>query len=205
MATFGYDAGNVANSRGHLTSVANGNSTTNYASSALYPAHGGIAQFAMGNSVTPWVNYNSRLQMTASQAVIAYDPSKYLFLEEPDWGTTNNNGNLQSVTVHAGGPAPLANLPVFTTTFGYDAVNRIGGAWDGNNYARGYNYDAYGNMWVTGPWGGPWSGSTPTSNVYDGSNRIAGGSYDAAGNQLVVNGDTIAYDAENRQVSATDT
>lgn len=53
----------------------------------------------MGNSVTPWFNYNSRLQMTASQAVIAYDPSKYLFVEEPDWGTTNNNGNLQSVTV----------------------------------------------------------------------------------------------------------
>ena len=31
-ATFGYDAGNVANSLGHLTSVANGNSTTNYTS-----------------------------------------------------------------------------------------------------------------------------------------------------------------------------
>ncbi len=32
------------------------------------------------------------------------------------------------------------------------------------------------------------------------NNRINGASYDAAGNQLVVNGDTLSYDAENRQV-----
>jgi hypothetical protein len=69
-----------------------------------------------------------------------------------------------------------------------------------HNHAR---YDPYGNMWVNPTSGGPWSGSTPTSNAFT-NNRINGASYDAAGNQTVVNGDTLTYDAENRQSAATD-
>jgi RHS repeat-associated protein len=40
--------------------------------------------------------------------------------------------------------------------------------------------------------------------VFNTQNRITGASYDAAGNQVVVNGDTAVYDAENRQVSLTE-
>jgi hypothetical protein len=40
--------------------------------------------------------------------------------------------------------------------------------------------------------------------VFDAStNRIVGGSYDANGNMLNVQGATLAYDVENRVVSAT--
>lgn len=48
------------------------------------------------------------------------------------------------------------------------------------------------------------AGNTPTANVFNGANQLAGVSYDAAGNQSSVNGDTMTYDAENRQVAATD-
>jgi RHS repeat-associated protein len=49
------------------------------------------------------------------------------------------------------------------------------------------------------------AGNTPTSNAsYNGNNQIAGVSYDAAGNQLAVNGDTLIYDAENRQASVAE-
>jgi YD repeat-containing protein len=50
----------------------------------------------------------------------------------------------------------------------------------------------------------PVSGNTPTSNVYNAQNQINGASYDAVGNQTVVNGNTIGYDAENRQVQMSE-
>src|SRR5579884_1502465 len=50
----------------------------------------------------------------------------------------------------------------------------------------------------------PLAGNMPTANVYNGNNQINGASYDAAGNQLVANGDTLSYDAENRMISATE-
>jgi hypothetical protein len=37
-----------------------------------------------------------------------------------------------------------------------------------------------------------------------GSNQMSNSSYDGAGNQTGVNGFTVAYDAENRQVSVTE-
>ena len=82
-------------------------------------------------------------------------------------------------------------------------MNRINSVID-TGYSRSFQYDPYGNLWVTGNSGVPLAGNTPTANVYTSANRIGGGSYDAAGNQTVVNGNTLAYDAENRLGSATD-
>ncbi len=62
-------------------------------------------------------------------------------------------------------------------------------------------------MWIHAQTGGPSSGNAPTlSTDYNSNNQITTGnaSFDLAGNQLSVNGDRIVYDAENRQVSATD-
>lgn len=81
-------------------------------------------------------------------------------------------------------------------------MNRLKTASD-SGWTRSFDYDQYGNMWVTGNSGVPLPGNTPTSNVYS-SNRINGQSYDAAGNQLSVNGDTLNYDAENRMATATE-
>ncbi|MBV9269106.1 MAG: hypothetical protein JO061_23250 [Acidobacteriaceae bacterium] len=77
-----------------------------------------------------------------------------------------------------------------------------------SGYTRNFSYDAYGNMWVATNSGVPLAGNTPTSNVFNQNNnnhnQMNGASYDASGNQSVVNGDMIAYDAENQQVSATE-
>ena len=45
-------------------------------------------------------------------------------------------------------------------------------------------------------------GNTPQSDVFDGNNQIAGSGYDLS-NQIMVNGNTQAYDAENRQISTS--
>src|SRR5690242_15821587 len=270
-ATFGYHAGNVANSLGHLTSVANGNSTTNYtsfdsmgnvlasnqittgwtysfsytynlagglasetypsgrvvnngydaanrvnavtgllqgqtknyASPILYWPHGGLYYYGAGNGVTPAWYYNSRLQMSDIWARVQNDDNRWLLDMHNFWGTSDNNGNLQAVNEGYGNSVPFGALNYFGQTYTYDSVNRLssgGDAW----YSRSFNYDQYGNMWVTGNSGVPLAGNTPTSNVYNGNNQIIGVSYDAAGNQLVVNSNTLTYDAENRQISATE-
>ena len=45
-------------------------------------------------------------------------------------------------------------------------------------------------MWEPNPYGNPWTGSTPTTNVYsqNNKNQVNGQSYDLAGNLLNVNG-----------------
>ena len=40
--------------------------------------------------------------------------------------------------------------------------------------------------------------------MYNGNNQVSGASYDNAGNTLLANGDTLVYDAESRQRSATE-
>jgi RHS repeat-associated protein len=125
-------------------------------------------------------------------------PSKYLWAVCPSWGATNNNGNLLGETAYAGGSGPLNSLAQTNRSYGYDAFNRLTSGNDSGGWSRSFGYDAYGNMWVTAASGVALAGNTPTSNVYNGSNQIAATSYDAAGNQVTVNGDVLAYDAENR-------
>ena len=96
---------------------------------------------------------------------------------------------------------PYASLSWLNQTYGYDSLNRLASVSDSGGYSRAYGYDAYGNLWATAASGGPWSGSTPVGNVFNGANQMGGQSYDAAGNQLVVNGNSAAYDAENRMTS----
>jgi len=163
-----------------------------------------MTQFLMGNSVTPAYAYNSRLQLTIAQAAVAYNPSAYLFVEWLNWGTTNNNGTLQSVTVQAGGPGAWGSLPVYSTQFWYDTLNRLDTVVDANNYARAFSYDAYGNMWVTPntAWGIAPAG--PTSNVYNNNNQASTLSYDGSGRVTNTGSTSFSYDAENRQTQATD-
>lgn len=75
---------------------------------------------------------------------------------------------------------------------------------DTGGWSRTFQTDAYGNIWVKSNSGVPLAGNTPTANVYTAANQISGSSYDLAGNQTVANGNTLAYDAEDRQISETD-
>ena len=118
----------------------------------------------------------------------------------PASSATNDNGTLQSATFKAGGPG-YPQFLVINQSFNYDKLKRLTSASDSGGWSRTFNYDQAGNLWVTNAVGGPWSGSTPTTNAFT-NNRINGASYDLSGNQLVVNGDTLAYDAENRQSAA---
>jgi YD repeat-containing protein len=78
-------------------------------------------------------------------------------------------------------------------------LNRLTSVAD-SGYARSFQYDAWGNMWVSaGASAGEISG-----NVFNTANQISGASYDNSGNQTVVNGNSVAYDAENRQVAVTE-
>lgn len=116
---------------------------------------------------------------------------------------STNNGNLHSATYNNGGP----RYPVFLTfnqRYGYDNVNRTNSVSDSGGWSRTFQTDAYGNTWVKSNSGVPLAGNTPTASVYTAANQINGASYDASGNQTVVNGNTLAYDAENRQISETD-
>jgi RHS repeat-associated protein len=189
---------------------------TNYITQTAYWPHGAIYYYVRGNNLWYAASYNSRLQQIESYEAINNNSNQMLLVACPNWGVnsnagvydicqrasaTNDNGNLQSVVMYAGEPGPASALTSFSGSFSYDGVNRLTSAIESGDWWRNFSYDQYGNMWVTGNGGAPLAGNTPTSNVYSG-NRIAGASYDAAGNQLVVNGDTLTYDAENRQISA---
>jgi RHS repeat-associated protein len=90
-----------------------------------------------------------------------------------------------------------------TQQFTYDSINRLTAANEAGGWSQAYNYDAFGNL--TG------GAATGIAAAFPGSisatnNRITdpGWSYDPAGNVTVSPAaNSIAYDAENRQVSYT--
>lgn len=165
--------------------------------------------------------YNNRLQLAETYDSLdnVNSTANMLFSSCLNWGVnpnygaslyplcpvssaTTDNGTLQSATFTAGGPQ-YSQLLSFTQTFGYDNLNRLTSVNDSGGYARTFGYDQWGNMWVAGHSGGPWSGTTPITNVFT-NNRMNGVSYDTSGNQLIVNGNALTYDAENRLSSETD-
>jgi RHS repeat-associated protein len=69
-----------------------------------------------------------------------------------------------------------------------------------------FNADRYGNLWLSNITGNnfPTQSLMPTglASFSATTNHLVGTSYDAAGNQTVLGGNTLAYDAEGRQISA---
>ncbi|MGH9583950.1 MAG: hypothetical protein ACRD4O_13550, partial [Bryobacteraceae bacterium] len=184
-----YDgAGRAATITGNL----NGQ-ITSYITQTEYWPHGALQAYWAGNGTVPVWIYDSRLRISQNWVTIDNENTRFLYLMYPNWGTTNSNGNLQSIEIYAGGPGTMTSLPTFTTTFGYDGANRLTSASDTGGWSRSYGYDPWGNMWVTGNSGVSPAGNTPTSDVYNGANRINSAGYDAAGNDLTVNGDTLTY------------
>jgi RHS repeat-associated protein len=200
VISIGYDAVNRATQvSGNLA----GQQKT-YVNQVSYAAQGGASVYWYGNNVARTYGYNSRLQTSSLWDAVNNNPYNFLFIQNPiDWGGNTNNGTLHSIALYEGGPDQSANLQHFTQTFSHDSLNRLQTASDSGGWSRTYNYDPYGNVWVSG-----WSGLAPqgpTNNVFSPlTNRRTDSlaAYDAAGNQTLVGGDTIGYDAENRQVTA---
>ena len=71
---------------------------------------------------------------------------------------------------------------------------------------RDFNYDRFGNGWVTNNTGFPLTTATPqgVTNPYDVTTNRLPGAYDDSGNLLVYQGSTFLYDGENRQALDTD-
>jgi hypothetical protein len=103
-----------------------------------YAAHGGVSVVKLGNNLWEHTDFNSRLQSSEIGLGASSTDSSTLRLTY-NYGTTNNNGNLQSVSYLGGGLS-------YTQTFGYDTLNRLttssesSGAWSQTN-----KYDRYGN------------------------------------------------------------
>ncbi|MGH9618542.1 MAG: RHS repeat-associated core domain-containing protein [Bryobacteraceae bacterium] len=191
---------------------------TNYITQTSYWPNGGIYFFVRGNNIWHAASYNNRLQQTESYEAINNSSGAMLLVSCPDWGVnddhnvydicphasgTNDNGTLQSNTEFNGGPG-YPQFLTFNQSFSYDNANRLISAGDSGGWSRNFAYDQYGNMWVTGAQGVGISGNMPTMDMFNSKNQVSYFSYDAAGNLLSVNGDTAAYDAENRMTSAYD-
>lgn len=171
---------------GSLTSSATSYAPAASVSSVGYAPHSGLATQTYGNNLIHAVSYNNRLQPVEIKLGTSGAPSSIIDLDY-SYGTTNNNGNVQSIAYNGGGLS-------YTQTFAYDALNRLTTAQEnsGTNWSQTNGYDRYGNRWVD-------LGSGSQSLYFTASNnRITGSSYDSAGNLLNDGIHTYTYDGENK-------
>ncbi len=189
-----------------------GSTATPYVGSSTnwiqYWPHGVPYKAAFGNGLWRTLSsVNGHLQPTAYWDAVNDNPNQFLRIEDPNWlnGSGQNNGNLQGTTVWAGGPNQSANLPQYAESFAYDGENRLTYATDSGGWSRTFGYDQWGNMAVTLNSGVPLNVNTPTSTgLFNANNQRTDQAYFANGNLKAVQpGITLAYDAENRQTSAS--
>jgi RHS repeat-associated protein len=177
--------------------------TTNYIAGTTYAPHGAISTLSYSvvnannnHSLASELGYDNRLRQSVQWVMLDGSSDHYLFTENASYF---GNNNLSSGAEGYGSNVPFASLAWFTQSYTYDKVNRLAAAND-NGWSRTFAYDPFGNLSVAPGTGN--SISVASTNLYDPTtNRIKnnGVQYDAAGNQIFVNGNTLAYDAENRQ------
>jgi RHS repeat-associated protein len=175
-------AGRMASLSSSATSYAPGASV----SSIGYAAHNALKTETYGNSLVHGITYNNRLQPYEIKLGSSGSPASVVGLTY-SYGTTNNNGNVQSIAYAGGG---LSN----TQSFGYDALNRLTTSSEsGSSWSQTNGYDRYGNRWID-------LGGGSQSLTFNTSNRItnSGYSYDGAGNLTNDSTQSFNYDAENK-------
>jgi RHS repeat-associated protein len=183
----------------------------NGGSAYSYAPHGAVQQMTLGNGITESHSWNNRLQQTSVSAGSLLGLSFYP-CDNGQTICTNNNGNIWRETISVNGTLQA------TQEYRYDALNRLTLAGertgatgftptclDGNGnsvWCEQDIYDAVGNRTVNP---GSVSGLTwRVAGISRPANRVsdAGWSYDLAGNITATPTTTsIAYDAENRQVT----
>jgi RHS repeat-associated protein len=201
---------NTLDTIGDLSQVETKPSGGSYATKAnnfVYTAAGAASSLQLGNGKYETTQFNSRLQPTQIGLGTSTTDTSLLKLEF-DYGTTANNGNVQSQTITVPGMThPL--IQAYT----YDSLNRLSTATETSNssqtWKQEFSYDRYGNRnFVAG------SGHTTTipsgcgdpvcnPTVSTSTNRLTstGYSYDNTGNTTAdAQGRTFTYDAENKQV-----
>ena len=98
--TTGYDGANRPDA---VTGVMSG-AQTNYVAGVSYAPAGGPTLYQYGNNLWRQISYNNRLQMSGFIDLVNNSTGSELLNVGLTWGTTNNNGNLQSAAYKNGGP-----------------------------------------------------------------------------------------------------
>jgi len=196
QVTTNYDGANrVSTLSGKL-----GTANTNYVTQLQYWPNGMVSTLARGNNVGLTTSITNRQQLSCAvenNTTLGWQ----LWAECLTWNTNNTVNWIRYNNGGAGYPQLLS----FVQTFGYDNLNRLTSATDTpptgspTNWSRNFNYDQWGNMWVSNGTG-PMSGNTPQTNVYAANNKNQDGrwAYDASGNLQTVNGNTATYNVENQ-------
>ena len=198
-----YDvAGRVAGVKNAISgSYYAGGAATDPVNRLQYSAHGAVSALRLGNGLWEHTTFNSRLQPEQIGLGTVSTNSSVLQLDY-SYGTTNNNGNVQSQTLTLPGGFSL------TQSYQYDAVNRLKLAQEngGASWKQVYAYDQYGNRTFETGTTVPAPLTDPAVNpaISAATNRIndQGYGYDAAGNLTTLSGQQLTYDGESRQVSA---
>lgn len=174
---------------GRLSAIST--ASTSYApgassSSIGYASHNGLKTETFSNGLIHAIEYNNRLQATLVKLGTSGNPTSVISLGY-NFGTTNNNSNVQSHTYSGGGLS-------YTQTFGYDSLNRLTTSTEnsGSSWSETNAYDRYGNRWVD------LGGGNQSLYFSTSTNRINGLSYDAAGNLLNDGSHAYTYNAENK-------
>ncbi len=181
---------------------------TNYVTEAAYWPQGEAYYFARGNGVWHAGSFNSRLQPTESYEAVDNNPGRVLWVGCPNWGV-NTNAAVYDFCPHAARTDDNGNLQSNTEYHGGAGYPQFlaftqSYRYDGVNRLVGFSDSGVGSRSYGYDAYGNRQALEGNTVAYDGNNRIGGASYDAAGNQTVVNGDSLVYDAENRLTQATE-
>ncbi|MBL8217091.1 MAG: RHS repeat-associated core domain-containing protein [Bryobacterales bacterium] len=172
-----------------------------------WSAHGAVTDIQLGNGLWESHEFNSRLQKHRSRLGTVRAPAQpadTLLDIQLNFPGQNNNGNPSNQVIRTAGRE-------WTQNYGYDGVNRLTSASEmGDDYTNGfnetYNYDAFGNRWVTGTSPGTDNQQPSQESHYNAANnRLAGnpGPYDSVGNLTTFGPFTLTYDQEGHVVTAT--
>jgi RHS repeat-associated protein len=136
------------------------------------------------NGINETRSYNTMNQLTYLGATWGSYPSLQSFSETYNFSSTQNNGQITSVSEGTGE----------TVSYQYDRLKRLISANSSSGSTQTYGYDGFGNMTSRGPGGlGYFNIQANPAN-----NQMIGFNYDGNGNLHVGN---WSYDVENRLVS----
>lgn len=196
-----------------------------YANSFTYTAAGAVSSMRLGNGRWKSTQFNSRLQPiqialgTSQQNAQGTSPTASNLLKlDYSYGTTANNGNVQSQTITV--PTVGSNTGFSAVqTYTYDSLNRIKDAKEmigtTETWKQTFDYDRFGNRKFiealtttlpkncgTSPNMTVCPGDNPSANTSD--NRLstsAGFTFDNSGNTIKnPQNRKFTYDGENKQI-----
>jgi RHS repeat-associated protein len=215
---------------GRISTVSNPAATTPYAtvdSTTGYEPFGAIKKLTFGNNVVENMLYdaaansttesNTRMQLTQKSVTLGSSNSllalTYGYCPTALTGCTTNNGDVLSQTISPNG----ATGPIFSQTYGYDALDRLTSAVEANASPGTGWTETYGFKW-SNKYTSSRTGSLPaltgqtpqTASSFSTSNQVTSSppgntwSYDDDGNLTVfASGPLMSYDGENHMVSST--